>query len=82
MPALLMVWFLTVQNYWDSATCAGSAQQPDNPRPLQQSDDRLPANHLGPAIKSDHAVSLVVVIGLLYMAYPDGCWHKLHSCRG
>ncbi len=22
-----------------------------------------------------------VVIGLLYMAYPDGCQHKLHSCR-
>ena len=24
----------------------------------------------------------LVVIGLLYMAYPDGCRNKLHSCQG
>lgn len=26
----------------------------------------------------------LVVIGLLYIAYPNGCWHKveLHSCQG
>ena len=56
--ALLMALSLSVQDYWDSASCAGSAEQPDNLRPLQQPDDRLPANHLGPAIKPDHAVSL------------------------
>ncbi len=55
---LLMVQFLTVQDYWDAASCAGSAEQPDHPRPVQQPDDRLPADHLGLAIKLDHTVSL------------------------
>ncbi len=27
-----------------------------------------------------HANSDLVVIVLFYTAYPDGCWHKLHSC--
>ena len=48
----------SVQDYWDSASSPGIAQQPDNPRPLQQPDDRLLANHLGPAVKPDHTVSL------------------------
>jgi hypothetical protein len=26
--------------------------------------------------------SYLVVIGLLYTAYPDVCRHNLHSCRG
>ncbi len=49
---------LIVQDYWDSASRAGSAEQPDNPRPVQQSDDRLPANHLGLAVKPNLTVSL------------------------
>lgn len=55
-----MVWVVTVQDYWDSASCAGSAKQPDNPRPVQQSDDRLPANHLGAAIKLNLTVSFAL----------------------
>lgn len=70
-----MVFLTCVQDYWDSASCAGTAEQPDNPRPLQQSDDRLPADHLGPAIKPDHTVSLASRYWL--SPTPSACCHTI-----
>ena len=42
------------------------------------------ASHRGMVDQSGGQVQSLslVMIGLLYMAYPNGCRHVLHACRG
>lgn len=41
---------LWMQDHRHLTSCAWAAEQPNNPRPVQQSDDRILAHNLGPAV--------------------------------